>query len=77
MECDCGGVLVDYNGSYSISKKNFTFILENIPAFKCMRCDKVLFPDETVEKVQGIVNKIEKEAKEITTGQLSTNLYDY
>ena len=77
MECDCGGVLIEHNGSYSVSKKNFTFILENIPSYKCLRCEKILFSDETVEKIKKLENKIEKESKEIVSGQHSTNLYDY
>ena len=77
MECKCGGALLDGKSSYRASKKNFTFIIDNIPAHKCTRCDKVLFDDETVEKIQKLVNKIERETNEIVTGKPSANLYDY
>lgn len=63
--------------SYRSSKENFSFILENIPAFKCTRCDTVLFSEETVEKVQKLVNRIERESNEIITGIPCTNLYEY
>jgi YgiT-type zinc finger domain-containing protein len=77
MECDCGGVLVAGKSTYRASKKNFSFIFENIPAFKCMRCDKVLFTDETVEKIKKLVNRIERDTNEIISGTPSANLYEY
>jgi len=69
MECKCGGALVEGKSSHRVSKKNFTFILTDIPAFKCTRCEKVLFDDETVDKIQNLVNRIERDSKEIISGQ--------
>ena len=77
MNCDCGGALIDGKSSYRVSKKNFSLIIDNIPAFKCKRCDKVLYDEETVDKIQQLVNRIERDAKEIVTGRPSANLYDY
>ena len=77
MECDCGGALMQGNSTYSVSKKHFTFIFENIPAYKCTRCDKVLFTEETAEKIQKLVNRIERDTGEIVSGKPSANLYDY
>ena len=77
MQCKCGGVLINGKTTYRKSDKNFTFILENIPAFKCMRCDEVLFSDETNEKIRNLVNRIERDSNEIVTGKPSANLYDY
>jgi len=77
MECNCGGALIEGKSSYSVSKDNFSFILDNIPAFKCTRCDKVLFDEQVIEKIQRLVNKIERDSGEIVTGKPSVNLYDY
>ncbi len=77
MQCKCGGVLIEGKSTYRTSKKNFSFILENIPAFKCMRCDEVTFSEETMSKIQRLVNNIERDSNEIVTGQASVNLYDY
>jgi len=77
MNCDCGGALIDGKSSYRVSKKHFSLIIDNIPAFKCTRCDKVLYAEETVDKIQQLVNRIERDTKEIVTGKPSTNLYDY
>lgn len=77
MECDCGGALIDGKTSYRVSKKNFSLIIDNIPAFKCTRCDKVLTAEETIDKIQELVNRIERDTKEIVSGKPSSNLYDY
>jgi YgiT-type zinc finger domain-containing protein len=77
MDCDCGGALIDGKSSYRVSKKHFSLIVDNIPAFKCTRCDKVLFDEETVDKMQKLVNRIERDTKEIITGKPSSSLSDY
>ena len=77
MDCDCGGALIDGKSSYRVSKKNFSLIIDNIPAFKCTRCDKVLFGEDTVDMIQELVNRIERDTKHIVSGKPSANLYDY
>ncbi len=75
--CTCGGVLIKGKSSYSVSEDHFTFILEDIPAYNCQRCGKVLFDDETVNRIQKIVRRLKKETKEIITESDSVNLYEY
>ena len=77
MECGCGGAVTEGKSSYRVSEEDFCFILDNIPAFKCVRCGKVLFSDEVVDKIQKLVNRIKRESSEIVTGHPSVNLYDY
>ncbi len=77
MDCDCGGALIDGRSSYRVSKKYFSLIIDDIPAFKCTRCDKVLFTEETVDSIQKLVNRIERDTKEIITGKPSSSLYEY
>ena len=77
MQCKCGGVLIEGRSTYRNSDKNFTFILENVPALKCLRCDEIRFTDEALEKLKKLANRIERDSNEIVTGRVSTNLYDY
>ena len=77
MQCKCGGVLIEGKSTYRTSKKNFSFILENVPAYKCMRCDEVMFSEAITDKLQQVVNRIERDTDEIVTGRPSANLYDY
>lgn len=77
MECKCGGFLMEGKSSYRTNRDSFTFILENIPAYKCTRCDKVLFDEITADKIKKLENRIDRECKEIISGEISVNLYDY
>lgn len=77
MQCKCGGVLIEGKSTYRTSKKNFTFILENVPAYKCMRCDEIIFSESANKKIQALVNRLERDTNEIVSGKPSANLYDY
>jgi YgiT-type zinc finger domain-containing protein len=77
MNCDCGGVLIKGKSSYSISEDHFTFILEDIPAYRCERCKKVLFDDSTVERIQKIVRRLKRDTNEIVSESHSTKLFEY
>ncbi len=77
MECKCGGVLLDGKTIKRLSGKNFSIILENIPAFKCTRCDAILITDEITDKIKKLVNRVERDSGEIATGNPSANLFDY
>ncbi|MGL4369198.1 MAG: hypothetical protein ACRCUT_05935 [Spirochaetota bacterium] len=77
MECDCGGVLEEGKSCYRTRGDSFSLILEDVPAYRCMRCGKVLYTDETAEKIKKLVNRMNRDVKEITTGIASVNLYDY
>ena len=77
MDCKCGGILKEGKSCYREGKDNFLIILENIPAFQCMRCVRVLFTDETVDRIRKLVNRIERESNEIVTGRPSVRSSDF
>jgi hypothetical protein len=77
MECDCGGVLEEGKSSYRSRGECFSLIIDDLPAYRCMRCGKVLYPEDTVDKIQRLVNRVNRDVKEITSGIPSANLYDY
>ncbi len=68
MQCKCGGVLIDGKSTFRTSRKNFSFILENIPAGKCMRCDEVQFTDEIKDKLHALADRIERDSNGIAGG---------
>ncbi len=77
MECTCGGVLTHGKSSYSVSGEHYYFVIEDIPAFKCNRCGKILFEDDVVDKIKSLIKRVERETKEIVTGTPSVHIYDY
>jgi YgiT-type zinc finger domain-containing protein len=77
MECDCGGILIEGKSCYTMSNDNFFIVIENIPAFQCTRCGKVLFKDEIVDRIKKLTHRIDRETEEIITGRSSIHSYDY
>ncbi|MBN1498708.1 MAG: YgiT-type zinc finger protein [Spirochaetes bacterium] len=77
MECPCGGTVIEGKSCYRVSEDHFSFILEDIPAFQCQRCGKVLFSDEVVDKIHKLVKKIKFDSNEIVSGRPTVNLYEY
>jgi len=77
MECSCGGALIEGRSCYRADGENFFIIIENIPAFQCTRCGKVLFTEETVERIRRLETRIGRETGEIVTGKSSVHNYDY
>lgn len=77
MECSCGGVLDEGRSCYRVSRENFYFVIEDIPAFKCTRCGKILVEDDVIERIKKLVNKIERETGEIISGKPPIHTYDY
>jgi len=77
MECDCGGVLEEGKSCYRSRGDRFSLIIDDVPAFRCMRCGKVLYSEETADKITKLVNRTTRDVKEIISGTPSVNLYDY
>ncbi len=71
MQCKCGGVLIEGKSTFRTSRINFSFILENIPAKKCMRCDEVQFSEEVKDKLHNLADWIERDSNEIVRGGCS------
>lgn len=42
-----------------------------------MRCDEIIFAESANEKIQAIVNRLERDTNEVVSGRPSVNLYDY
>ncbi len=79
MECSCGRS-ADRGEKllYSVSRDIFYIMLENIPAFQCTRCGRVLFTEEPWTASKKDRKRLERDAAgEVITGRPSVNLYDY
>jgi YgiT-type zinc finger domain-containing protein len=75
--CSCGGAVVPGRSTHTLSGDHYTFILEDIPAYKCTRCDRVLFSEDIVERIHALKRRLDRECNEIVTGQPTANLYEY
>jgi hypothetical protein len=63
--------------SFRKSTKNFTFIMEHVPAAKGTASDDEEVDAEASALIKKLVNTIERDSNEIITGKPSVSLYDY
>ena len=77
MECTCGGMLTEGRSSYSMSGEYYYIVIEDIPAYKCSRCGKILFQDDVVDKIKALLKRVDRDTKEIISGTPSVHTYDY
>jgi YgiT-type zinc finger domain-containing protein len=57
--------------AYSINRKNYHLVIENVPAFVCQQCGEPYFEGEEVDAIQDLINdideRIEKEGVGVTS----------
>jgi YgiT-type zinc finger domain-containing protein len=62
MEClSCKGNLVKGKTSYTIKRKGYHVLIDEVPAFVCTQCGEALFPEEGVEQIQRIVEDMDRD----------------
>lgn len=60
MECiHCKGTLRAGKASYTVNRKGYHLILDEIPAFVCEQCGQPLFPQEAVRLVQEMIRSLD------------------
>ena len=59
------GTMVESTSTYFAQLKNCYVIIENVPCLKCMQCGDVVYRSSTAEKIDDILDSIEKIASKI------------
>ncbi len=60
MECtECKGTLRPGKASYTVNRKGYHLILDEIPAFVCDQCGQPLFPEEAVRLIQEMIRSLD------------------
>lgn len=61
MEClHCQGLLQENRASYTVNRKDYHLIIDNLPAWVCEQCGEPLFEEEVVDTIQGVLNILDK-----------------
>jgi YgiT-type zinc finger domain-containing protein len=64
MECYfCKGKLVPGRTTYTINRKGYHIVLDDIPALICQQCKKPFFDEKEVELMQNLIREIYKQTK--------------
>ncbi len=67
MTCPlCKGDMKPDMTIHTVQLKNGTVVIKNVPCLKCEQCGEVVLSADTVEKIEHILQTVEKAVAEIT-----------
>ena len=73
MEClYCKGKLVRKKVSYTISRKGYHLIIDNVPAWVCEQCGEPLFEETTVDSIQSALQEVDVKLETLSMSLMST-----
>ena len=59
------GTMIDSFETYFAKLKTGYAIIENVPCKKCEQCGEILFPVSVIEKIENLIDNIEKISSKI------------
>lgn len=67
MTCPlCKGEMKPGTTIHTVQLKNCVVVIKNVPCLKCEQCGEVVLSADTVEKIEHILQTVEKAVVEIT-----------
>ena len=67
MTCPlCKGEIKLRTTIHTVQPKNCVVVIKNVPCLKCEQCGEVVLSADTVEKIEHILQTVEKAVAEIT-----------
>lgn len=67
MECyHCGGTLERGRASYTINRKGYHLIIDDVPAWVCRQCGEALFDEEVVDLIQDMIHEMDDGMERLT-----------
>ncbi|MCS4541258.1 MAG: YgiT-type zinc finger protein [Euryarchaeota archaeon] len=60
MKCHyCGGKMAKGKTTYSINKKGYHLLVDDIPAWICSQCKEIYFEGDAVDIIQNVIKNID------------------
>ena len=66
----CKGEMKPSTTIHTVQLKNCVVVIKNVPCLKCEQCGEVVLSADTVEKIEHILQTVEKAVAEITVEYL-------
>ena len=61
MEClYCKGTLARKKVSYTVTRRGYHMIIDDVPAWVCQQCGEPLFEEKAVDAMQGILGEFDQ-----------------
>lgn len=61
----CKGEMEKENTTYTIDREGYHLFIEAVPAYVCKQCGEKHFPEEEVEKIQHLIQRLEEDLSEV------------
>ena len=62
----CKGEMKPSTTVHTVQLKNSVVVIKNVPCLKCEQCGEIVLSADTVEKIEHILQTVEKAVAEIT-----------
>lgn len=70
MEClSCRGTLRLGRTSYTVNRKGYHLILDDVPAWICDQCGEPLFDEDAVRVIQAMIREIDAQTENLATAR--------
>ena len=67
MECfHCKGKLTRKKISYTVNRKGYHLVIDDVPAWVCEQCGEPLFDEETVDAIQEMLRAVDARVDRLT-----------
>lgn len=67
MQClHCQGTLVRQKISYTVNRKGYHLIIDDVPAWVCQQCGEPMFDEATVDLIQEMLGEVDARLTQLT-----------
>ena len=66
MECHfCKGLMKEGKTSYTISRKDYHLVIDNLPSLVCQQCGEPYFGEDEVDLIQSLIRDVDKKSEQL------------
>ena len=66
----CKGEMNKNKTTYSINRRGYHLLIEDVPAFVCKQCGEPYFGEEEVDAIQNLIQDIDRKTLSIQTMEM-------
>ncbi len=66
MQCHyCKGIMEAGKTPYTISRKDYHLVINNVPALICQQCGEPYFDEEEVDMIQSLIKDVDTKSEQL------------
>jgi YgiT-type zinc finger domain-containing protein len=63
--CFCGGDMAKGKTTYTVNRRGYHLLIDDVPAWKCTQCGEAYFEESEVEAIQEMLRKVDAGAAKV------------